>query len=174
MRDNWNLEICGGKVTLVPYTRDRVDTYHGWMQDPFLLEMTGSEPMTLEEEYDMQQSWKEDSDKCTFIITTLDASSQASVMVGDMNLFLSREDVAESGEEGPLVAEINVMVAEERFRQQGLAKEAILLTMHYGVQRLGVDKYMCKIQETNSASRNLFIGLGFAEVNYVAAFKEYE
>ena len=157
MRDNWNLEIRGGKVTLVPYTRDKVETYHGWMQDPFLLEMTGSEPMTLEEEYDMQRSWKEDSEKCTFIITALDESWQRFVMVGDMNLFLTREDSPVDGEKSPLVAEINVMVADERFRHKGLAKETILLTMHYGVKRLGVDKFMCKIQETNTASRNLFV-----------------
>jgi RimJ/RimL family protein N-acetyltransferase len=175
MKDNWTLQIRGNKVVLVPYTRGRVERYHEWMQDPYLLEMTGSEPLSIEEEYEMQESWKKDSLKCTFIITAVDPATGENVMAGDMNLFLTRED-EETGSDsaGRLVGEINVMVAEERFRQHGLAKEAILLAMHYGVKRLNIDKYMCKIVETNTASRNLFQRLGFSEVNYVAAFKEYE
>ena len=31
-------------------------------------EMTASEPLTIEEEYEMQQSWLEDPTKCTFIV----------------------------------------------------------------------------------------------------------
>ena len=32
------------------------------MQDPELQEQTASEPLTLEEEYDMQRKWAEDED----------------------------------------------------------------------------------------------------------------
>ncbi len=34
--------------------------------------MTASEPLTLDEEYDMQLSWKEDPKKCTFIVLALE------------------------------------------------------------------------------------------------------
>jgi RimJ/RimL family protein N-acetyltransferase len=42
------------------------------MQDPFLLEMTGSEPLTMEEEIEMQKEWRGDEKKCTFIILARD------------------------------------------------------------------------------------------------------
>ena len=42
------------------------------MQDPFLLEATASEPLTMEEEVEMQQIWRDDDRKCTFIILARD------------------------------------------------------------------------------------------------------
>ena len=45
---------------LVPYRKEHVPKYHEWMKSPFLLEMTASEPLTLDEEYEMQKSWLED------------------------------------------------------------------------------------------------------------------
>ncbi|CAI5488260.1 unnamed protein product, partial [Closterium sp. Naga37s-1] len=55
-------------VVLVPYRACHVAKYHSWMQDPWLQEATGSEPLSLEEEYSMQQRWRDDSDRCTFIL----------------------------------------------------------------------------------------------------------
>lgn len=52
-------------IFLVP---DHVPIYHEWMKDPDLLEATGSEPLSYDEEIQMQQSWLNDETKCTFIV----------------------------------------------------------------------------------------------------------
>lgn len=38
--------------------------YHEWMKSPELLESTASEPLTIEEERDMQSTWTQDSLIC--------------------------------------------------------------------------------------------------------------
>ena len=60
----WNAH--GDRLTLVnaclqvPYQADHVPLYNAWMQTPELLELTASEPLSLEEEYENQVSWRED------------------------------------------------------------------------------------------------------------------
>ena len=71
-------------------------------------------------------------------------------LVGDINLFLDIDD------DGVKRGEINIMIAVESARRMGLAREAILLLMHYAFVRLHICRFMCKINETNEASRALF------------------
>jgi len=72
-----------GMAVLVPYRPQHVPRYHEWMRDPALLEATASEPLSLEEEYEMQSSWKDDDRKCTFIV--LDRRAAAAAVAGLMN-----------------------------------------------------------------------------------------
>ena len=44
------LSIVGPTVVLVPYAPAHVATYHEWMKDPYLLEMTRSEPLSQVEQ----------------------------------------------------------------------------------------------------------------------------
>ena len=68
MRDNWNIALEGRCCVLVPYRTHHVNRYHQWMSDPKLLEATASEPLSLDEEYEMQRTWREDakSNECLF------------------------------------------------------------------------------------------------------------
>ena len=154
MRDNWNLCIRGNSVVLVPYKKKFVEKYHHWMKDPFLLESTASEPLTLEEEYNMQNLWKEDPKKCTFILLAVqenlcNTDAELESMVGDVNLFMNDYD-------DKFNAEIEVMIAEPRFRRHGLAREALKLMIHYGATHLKLTRFFAKIGKDNLASIELF------------------
>jgi len=45
-------------VTIVTYLC--ITRYHKWMEDTNLRQLTASEPLSLDEEYNMQQSWLND------------------------------------------------------------------------------------------------------------------
>ncbi|EJK70633.1 hypothetical protein THAOC_07992, partial [Thalassiosira oceanica] len=105
---------------------EHLPNYHRWMQDPFLLDATASEPLSMEEEITMQKEWRDDEHKCTFIILARDvlhgqcpdvppcpcdnSSNERSsfpklveqtlqCMIGDINLFLSEEEEEEIDDE---------------------------------------------------------------------------
>jgi RimJ/RimL family protein N-acetyltransferase len=79
MRLNYEIAVVGKHCVLVPYRKDHVPTYHEWMQDPRLLESTGSEPLSLSSEYEMQASWRDDDNKCTFIVLDREKVNERSI-----------------------------------------------------------------------------------------------
>ena len=94
---NWNSQIIGSKVILVPYGPQHVPKYHQWMKSLELQHLTGSEPLTFEEECEMQETWKNSDDKCTFIVLHRDTfdtsdSNEIEAMIGDTNIFLNEEE----------------------------------------------------------------------------------
>jgi len=159
---NWETRINGECVSLLPYCRSHVATYHNWMKDPWLLEMTASEPLSLDEEYAMQASWRDDPKKLTFIV----ADRSSGKLAGDVNLFynISEDENA---------AEIEVMIAEQEFRRKGFAREALCLLMVYAQRELGTARFVAKIGEKNVPSLSLFRKLGYVEDTYCDVFKEY-
>lgn len=171
MRLNQNILLLGKKVVLVPYTAEHVPRYHEWMKSEELQRLTASEPLTLEQEYEMQCSWREDRDKCTFIV--LDAekwqaqpgSTEESCMAGDVNLFLT--DLGD-----PSLGEIEVMIAEPSCRGRGFGTEAVLMMMSYGVTKLGLTKFEAKIGQGNEPSIRMFQKLHFEQVAVSSVFQE--
>ena len=138
--------LSSPKVLLVPYATHHVPTYHTWMQDVDLQAATASEPLSLDEEYSMQRSWRNDHDKLTFIICLpLDTTSSQTPtcrsgshdkpenMIGDINLFLVEdEDVDENvNDDARVVGEIELMIARSNFRRQGYGQAAIQAFMSY-------------------------------------------
>uniref|UniRef100_A0A131Z492 Phosphoglucosamine acetyltransferase n=1 Tax=Rhipicephalus appendiculatus TaxID=34631 RepID=A0A131Z492_RHIAP len=162
MRINAKTQVWSRTVVLVPYREHHVAKYHEWMKDPYLQEMTASEPLSLEQEYEMQKSWLEDEDiRCS--TDSVIISSEA--MIGDVNLFFNDQD-------RPRDAEIEVMIAESSQRRKGRGKEAIHLMMRYGVEELRVTAFSAKIKLSNEVSRRLFENIGFSLVSTSSVFEE--
>lgn len=170
MRLNSQTRIVGKKLVLVPYRKCHVPKYHKWMENDELRQQTASEQLSLDEEYEMQQTWLNDDDKCTFIVLdrqTYNDTDQNEVqsMVGDVNLFLNDADDRRK-------AEIEVMIAEQKSRGQGLGRESVLTIIFYGVVSLNIERFSAKIGFNNLSSLSLFQSLSFTEVSRSDVFEE--
>ena len=146
-----NAVVTGDQVMLVPYKKSHVPKYHEWMQDRELQYLTGSEPLTLEQEYDMQQTWARDEDKCTFIVLEKEVvektGSEVDAMIGDTNVFLKKDEDTEE-----TIGEVEVMIAAKEKRGKGLGIEVISLMIRYAIQVIGIETFEAKIKSSNSAS----------------------
>lgn len=151
----------------------------------------------------MQQSWRRDHDKLTFIICLpLHASSAAGVrldstvddapdaMLGDVNVFFTpSDDNAQS-----LLGELEIMIARPDQRRRGHGRAAILVLMRYICAHLDailneyrrgcfvssetpltLSHFRVKIGQGNDRSLRLFESLGFVRTTSEANyFGEYE
>lgn len=162
------LSLPNTPLLLVPYAHNHVPCYHAWMQSTELLELTASEPLSLSEEQENMQSWRNDPTKITFVI--LDSSFNPPIMAGDVNLYLL-PDEDEDEEQG--LAEIEVMIAEQNSRRKGLAKNALWLMMAFVTLHLPVRTFVAKILNHNLPSISLFTKqMPFSEHRRIDAFKE--
>uniref|UniRef100_U5EUM6 Putative phosphoglucosamine acetyltransferase n=1 Tax=Corethrella appendiculata TaxID=1370023 RepID=U5EUM6_9DIPT len=169
MKINENVKIIGKNVILVPYERKHVEKYHNWMKDRELLELTASQPLSLQEEYEMQETWRNDEDKCTFLILDKfkyeQTQDEIESLIGDTNIFLySNEEQRTS--------EIEIMIAEKDCRGKKLGWESTLLMLNYGIQYLKIVKYLAIIKYHNDKSINMFKKLHFEEIKRIEVFKE--
>ncbi|TFK83985.1 acyl-CoA N-acyltransferase [Polyporus arcularius HHB13444] len=188
MKANENTVIVHPDVILVPYRKEHVAKYHEWMSDEELRELTASEPLTLEEEYEMQRKWQQDEDKLTFIILSGESLPPlegdvvtpellaGQPMIGDVNLFLKGVPADEDFE-----VEAEIMIAEPAYRRRGVAYTALQLMLSYATDSsspsplpVPKDRLVARIGEKNEASIRLFEKLGFTVTKRVAVFEEVE
>ncbi|KAJ1523030.1 hypothetical protein ONE63_002161 [Megalurothrips usitatus] len=156
MRLNENTCIVGKAVVLVPYKEYHVTKYHDWMKSEELQHLTASEPLSLEEEYEMQKSWHTDDNKCTFIVL-------------DKAKF---DDSGDEINESHHNAEAEIMIAERNARGKKHGWEAMLLMLRYGVEELNIKVYEAKIKFDNTASIKMFSKIGFFEASRSEVFAE--
>ncbi|XP_017060293.1 N-acetyltransferase 9-like protein [Drosophila ficusphila] len=171
MHLNENTKILGRRILLVPYEARHVPKYHEWMGSETLRQLTASEELTLDEEYEMQRSWREDADKLTFIVLNAELyereQDEIAAMVGDTNLFLHRDP-----DSNLLVGEAEIMIAEPDARGKGFGREAMLLMLKYAQSQLNLDKFEVKIDMDNITSLHLFETFQFVETRRVEVFHE--
>ena len=141
------------------------------------------------------------SPELTFIVLARDrdvkqddlaALLSRSPMAGDVNVFFNQVYDDDGGDDAaPLTyGEMEVMIAEPRFRRKGLADEALRMLLYYittppapapdatpaeaQVLPLPATRLMVRIGSANDASLALFQRLGFAKFKENAVFQETE
>jgi len=170
--------LVNSEVALVPYNKHLVKTYHGWMNEE-MLKATSSEPLTLKEEYEMQNTWINDTDKITFILLDLKKwmsireldqdkinEHEANCTFGDINMFLTEEGEAIEGE-------VSIMIALKEYRRKGHASNIVKCFINLLRAELGVTNVRAKIDLDNEASINLFKKkLNFVEESVCKPFQQ--
>lgn len=119
---------------------------------------------------------------------TLDAMEK---MVGDVNFFLHPDD-RDDAQEGGLIGEVDIMIAETECRGTGMGISAVKALLVYVQIQMGfileeyvmnsketgdqasLKGFMVKIKEKNSGSRSLFEKLGFRQEGGVDYFGEFK
>jgi RimJ/RimL family protein N-acetyltransferase len=191
MKINQTTKIVGDKVILVPYRKHHVLKYHDWMASPEIQELTASEPLSLDEEYQMQLNWQNDDDKLTFIVLRRDfyesflsednIEKEKFSMIGDVNAFISTEIIEEEDGDDDLknvphvTAELEIMIPGIENRGHGFGSEAVYLMINYCVQNMHnppIGYFHVKINEDNISSIKMFERLGFENYKYIKVFKE--
>ncbi|KLO17841.1 acyl-CoA N-acyltransferase [Schizopora paradoxa] len=184
MKVNETTALVAKDVILVPYRKEHVEKYHEWMKDEELRELTASEALTLDEEYEMQRKWQEDEDKLTFIVLARGMTTdceildecKSSQMIGDVNLFFKGDPSDDDFE-----VEAEIMIAEKAFRRKGLASQALQAILSYAISAryppllpLSPAKFVVRIGDSNEPSIKMFERLGFAITKRVEVFQEVE
>jgi hypothetical protein len=59
------------------------------MENEDIQELTASLPLTIDQEYEMQQTWLNDKDKCTFIILSKEIFERTHDEIGKRLIFLN-------------------------------------------------------------------------------------
>lgn len=168
MKLNERTMLIGETISFVPYCKHHVEKYHLWMQDKDLQFLTASEPLTLSEEYEMQLSWQTDDDKLTFLAIQgntipLTVEEEISRMIGDINLLFLFS---------PEIAEINMMVAEHKFRRSGYGSEMLQLMLCFAAENLSMKKFSAKISNSNQPSMLFFQKHNFQLESVSEVFQE--
>ena len=183
MKINISTKITGEKIVLVPYRKHHVEKYHEWMSRSEIQTLTASEPLTLDEEHQMQNNWQIDDDKLTFIILKKDLydslescdqiEREIQSMIGDVNLFLQSNDEYENGSKNE--GELEVMIVDNQNRGRGYGSEAIQLLMVYCINFMTnpkIKRFFVKIGEENEPSIRMFKKLDFLQYEHIYVFKQ--
>ena len=90
---------------------------------------------------------------------------EIAALIGDTNIFVHKLDELKAGE-------IEIMIAEEKSRGKKRGWEATLLMLNYGIEVLGIQKYIAITKYHNDKSISMFKKMQFEEIKRVIVFKE--
>lgn len=170
------------------------------MSSPELQELTASEPLTLDAEYEMQASWRQDEDskynivpiiiflnpkfnanishpfsqflECTFLILDRCKFEQTNDEIASLIGDTNLFLLNDDDENIKRTAEAEIMIAEQTAQGRHLGWESMLLMLSYGHETIGCTHFVAKIGMSNLKSINMFGKMQFVEVSRSQVFEE--
>ncbi len=127
--------IRGKNLLLGPFEEKYVELYSEWLNIPFILKMTGSEPMTVQDVADYRRSCLDSPDMTQFLVC------HKGVAIGDVDL----RDI-KPGESAQSV----IMIANPTFR--GCGEEAYRLLLNYGFKNFDLNRIYAEVFNFNILS----------------------
>jgi RimJ/RimL family protein N-acetyltransferase len=147
-----NLPVLEGKHTrLDKFIHEFVTIYHKWMQDEYVLYMTGTKRgLTIDDVSRFCQNLEDAEDIAHFLVFVKETYTP----IGDADL----RDI-KFGKS----AESAIMIAEPEFRSKGYGIEAYELLLNYGFNVLNLKRIVAPVFYFNEPSIKLHKRVGFYE-----------
>lgn len=161
-------------LILSPFDKVHTQLYAQWMQDQELriLTCTPDEAMrSLEQVIEAQERFASDLQCYVWIIGVKDEYG-ALQWIGDVSMFLHGWL---EGEDSKVQVEVDVMIAEKKFRGCKFGGNAVRCAMRYLSSSNQSVEFVAKIHDGNHASRALFgQKLHFQYISFDPTFKQHE
>lgn len=151
-------------VDLIPYEAHHVPLVYSWLANDLDLRMTvgtDHEPSLQDEFINQRNIQNHPLSRWKRLISVSDGSNN--FIVGDIDFFFVWNDPKNSC----LTAEVNLMIANTKWRSKGIGSRAIIQAMnHLKVQFDGkCIEFVAKIQAENTGSLRFFKSLEFTPIN---------
>ena len=147
--------LKGNKVKLGPVTRENIESFLKWFNDPEITHyLVMYRPITRMEEEDWLENLKSREDNIHFSIVIL-SEDDSEKLIG--NCGLHKIDWKNR------VANVGIVIGEKEYQNKGLGTEAMKLLVQYGFITLNLNRIQLEVHKFNVRALMSYKKVGFKE-----------